>query len=282
VARHNGSGNGNGRISSAGTSTSSIGQDHQSSGDIQVESEEDLKISKFKEAIKDAERSTLLFNLDMGKVPLMSKETMNRKATLALAAMAAKKEKKNTSIPSEDAVAAIDDCLRATTGMDFFGATTKTYKHPTDPNNGAYCTVPVRYQFKDRDDKARAEKILRDLCDVHCATPYPIMVRDCMKQIIAKVKGEFPDNLIKVTVDCSSMRFKIARKERGNGKDVMPWIPYKQTIPIPDEALDVMVRKVPEDFKVTWPQSPTKKTHGSTSNTDVEPMTTDASNTPAP
>jgi hypothetical protein len=90
---------------------------------------------KIQVVIKEAKRSTLLFNLDMGKVPLVNKETMNKKATLALAAMAAKKEKKNTSIQSEDAVAAIDDCLSATTGMDFFGATTKTYRNPKDSNS---------------------------------------------------------------------------------------------------------------------------------------------------
>jgi hypothetical protein len=57
--------------------------------------QEDPVVKKFKEAIKDAERSTLIFNLDMGKVPIMNRETMNRKATLALTSMAARKEKKN-------------------------------------------------------------------------------------------------------------------------------------------------------------------------------------------
>jgi hypothetical protein len=235
-------------------------------------------VQKFRDAIKEAERSTLLFNLDMGKVPLMNKDTMNKKATLALAAMAAKKEKKNTSIPSEDAVTAIDDCLSATTGMTFFGATTKTYRNPKDPNSASFCTVPVKYEFKDKDDKVRAERILRDLCDVHCTTPYPVMVRECMKQIIDKVKVEFPENLIKVTVDCTNHVFKVARKEKGTGETIMPWIPYKFSIPIPDSVLDVSVRRVPDDFKLSWPTSPRKKSNNS-SVEDAEPMTTDA---PAP
>jgi hypothetical protein len=129
----------------------------------------DPKLTMFREAIRDAERSTLVFNLDMGKVPIMNKE----KATLSLTSMAAKKEKRTTSIPSDDAVAAIDDVLSVTTGMQFYGAQTKTYKHPSDPNSGLYCTFPVKYEFENKDDRIRAETVLRDLCDVHCATPYP-------------------------------------------------------------------------------------------------------------
>jgi hypothetical protein len=91
-----------------------------------TEDETDPKIKKFREMIKESERGTLLFNLDMGKVPLMNKETMNRKATLSLTSMAAKKEKRNTEIPSSEAIAAIDDLLSVTTGMQIYGATTKT------------------------------------------------------------------------------------------------------------------------------------------------------------
>jgi hypothetical protein len=238
--------------------------------------EEIPKVRTFKDAIKEAERSTLLFNLDMGKVPIMSKDTMNKKATLALAAMAAKKEKKPTSIPSEDAVAAIDDCLNATVGIEFYGATTKSYKHPKDPNSGSYCTVPVRYEFKDKDDKSRAEKILRDLCDIQCTTPYPVMVRESIKQIISKVKTEHPEHLIKVSVDCNKMCFKVSMKARGDGTVVMPWIPYWTTIPIPEEAQNFNIRRVPEDFKLTWPLPKRKPS------TEVEVMVHDGEEGPAP
>jgi hypothetical protein len=63
--------------------------------------------------------------------------------------------------------------LSVTTGMEFFGSQTKTYRHPSDPNSCLYCTVPVKYEFENKDDKIRAETVLRDLCDIQCATPYP-------------------------------------------------------------------------------------------------------------
>jgi hypothetical protein len=39
---------------------------------------------KVKEAIREAEKKILLFNLDLGKAPTMNKETLSRKVTLAL------------------------------------------------------------------------------------------------------------------------------------------------------------------------------------------------------
>jgi hypothetical protein len=219
----------------------------------------DPTVTRFKEAIKEAERSTLVFNLDMGKVPIMNHDTMNKRATLALTTMAARKEKKSTSIPSEESVMAIDDLLSVTEGMEFFGAATKSYSHPNDPNSGLYCTVPVKYVFKDKDDRVRAETTLRDRCDVRCTTPYPTMVRECIKQIVSKVKADRPDRLVRVNVDTGSLSFKIATKCKGNKDERMPWEPYHYLVPIPPEAMDTTKRRVPDGFKITWPNSPSPR-----------------------
>jgi hypothetical protein len=77
----------------------------------------DPVVKKFKESIMEAERSTVIFNLDMGKVPLLNKETMSKRATLALTAMAAAKEERN--FPSPEAVEAIDDVLSITKKWSF-------------------------------------------------------------------------------------------------------------------------------------------------------------------
>jgi hypothetical protein len=55
--------------------------------------------------------------------------------------------------------------------------TTKVYKGK-DGKDAGFCTVPVKYQFKDRDQKTFAEKTLRETCKVKCSTPYPVIVRE--------------------------------------------------------------------------------------------------------
>jgi hypothetical protein len=77
-----------------------------------VESPEELRIRKFNEAIRDAERSTLCFNLTMGNKPLMNKTTIAEKAALALTAMAAKVENRNSSVPSPEAIASMTSPAR--------------------------------------------------------------------------------------------------------------------------------------------------------------------------
>jgi hypothetical protein len=67
-----------------------------------VETDEEKKVRKFAEAIKDAERSTLCFNLNMGNKPIMNKTTISERATLALTSMAAKVEGKNSAVPSPE------------------------------------------------------------------------------------------------------------------------------------------------------------------------------------
>ena len=54
---------------------------------------------RFRDLVSEAGKSSLIFNLDMGRVPLINKETMSIKATSALTAMAATLENRPASKP---------------------------------------------------------------------------------------------------------------------------------------------------------------------------------------
>ncbi len=223
-----------------------------------VESDDEKKVRKFAEAIRDAERSTLCFNLNMGNKPIMNKTTISERATLALTTMAAKVEGKNSAIPSPETVAALDDVTSLVTSMELFGSNTKQYKgkeKDKDDKDGkdnqapTFCTVPVRYQFKDREQRVFAEKQLRDLCKVKCSTPYPAVVRECIKQVVDHTRESFPDDYIRVSVMVKDFALKLQRRPKG--KD-LPWTTYPDLLKLPNEALDVSLKKVPEGFKMFY------------------------------
>ncbi len=172
-----------------------------------VETEEEKKIRKFGEAIRDAERSTLCFNLDMGNVPIMNKHTISEKASLALAKMAAAAENRN--FPSPDKIEALDDITSMVTNMELYGSSTKQY---TGKDSTGFCTVPVRYQFKDREQKTFAEKTLRDICKVKCSTPYPAIVRECIKHVVAHVREVHPKDFVRVSVITKDFSLKVSRR----------------------------------------------------------------------
>jgi hypothetical protein len=218
----------------------------------------------FKEAVKLAERSTLIFNLDMGRVPIMNVETIKTKATLALTSMAAKREAgNNTSVPSEDTITAIDDVLSLVTNMELYGRKTKTYNNTRDKNSGLFCTIPVKYEFTDREARFEAETILRDKCGAHVSTPYPAILRECIKQVIDKVKSDYPSNQVKVTVDPNSFSLKVSMRQKVEGTPGN-WETFEKKIPLPQEAMDVYSRKVPENFRMEFlPPNKEKGTKGS-------------------
>ena len=215
------------------------------------------EVRKFKEAVKDAERSTLVFNLDMGSVPILNMDTISKKATLALTTMAAKAEGKRDTMPSMDAVAAIDDVLSVTKGMNFFGKSTKPYKNPKDKENtGKYYTIPVKYDFKDKDTRIRAETTLRERCKVNCSTPYPTILRECIRQTVNHYKSKYPEQIVRVQVDSSNMCLKVFRRPADKGSQ---WEQLNNPPKLPDEVLNINARAVPVGFimpLVPIPSSP--------------------------
>jgi hypothetical protein len=219
-----------------------------------AETEEEKKLRKFGEAIKDAERSTLCFNLDMGNVPIMNKKSMSEKASLALTRMAAAVEGKNRAVPSPDKIESLDDITSMVTNMELYGSSTKQY---TGKDSSGFCTVPVKYQFKDREQKTFAEKTLRDICKVKCATPYPAIVRECIKQVVDHVRISHPKDFVRVSVMVKDFSLKVSR--RPPGKD-LPWHEYPDLLRLPNKALDVSARNVPEGLRMFFLPSEPQET----------------------
>jgi hypothetical protein len=90
--------------------------------------EEDSRRKRFVQAVREAEKSTLVFNTDMGTVAVMNPNTMNRKFSMALKAKAAEVDGNVNGEPKADTVTQLDDTLSMVKNMDYFGKTTKQAK----------------------------------------------------------------------------------------------------------------------------------------------------------
>jgi hypothetical protein len=208
------------------------------------------KIRAFKKAVKEAEKSTLIFNLDMGKVQLLNQTTMCNKATMALAGLAGKVE--DCESPCQETIEAIDEVIGAVKNVKIFGKSTKPYHNPANPNdpkNGSFCTVPVRYDFPDKKVRECAETILRDKCKAQCSTPYPVILRACIRKLVKHVKTEYPEDFVKVTVIPNKLGLKVARRT-GSGENKGMWFNYEKLVGLPNEVLDVSTFKAPDLSKL--------------------------------
>ena len=206
--------------------------------------EVDPALEKFREIVQDAEKSTVVFNLDMGRVPLINRSTMGIKATSALTAMAAAVEGRPANNPSTDTVTAIDDVLSVAEKVSFFGKSTKSLKGK-NPNSGAFCTIPVCYTFPDRETRFNAEQTIRTRCKASCSTPYPAALRECIKLAMVAGKRARPDEFVRVNVDLPKLSLKMSWRARNQNT----WSRHDKHIPIPTLVIQSPSR-VPEGLEL--------------------------------
>ena len=167
------------------------------------------EIRRFQETVRRCENSALVLNLNLGNVPTLNEKTIARKTTFALTSMAAKVEGKNSVVPSNEAIEAIEDVLSIATNLTLLGKKTRYVKSPKDSNQ-SFCSVPVRYDFKSKEDRYEAENVLRKTCKISCNTPYPLLLRNCVKKTLDEAKKLHPGKFVRVNVDTENLCLKVA------------------------------------------------------------------------
>jgi hypothetical protein len=221
-----------------------------------VETTEQVRAElRFKDAIRESEKAILLHNLNMGNAPMLNPDSMNTKVTADLISKAAETESSrtgnnNTGRPSQGIIDSLDDLISVATNMEFFGKVTKPCKIPG--KNATFYTIPVKLKFKDRDTRMRAENILRDLCQVSISTPYPFILRECIKRTTSHYKDKYPDSFIKVNVEPNSQSLRVSMRP-GPKEEKNDWVVIERHVPLPPAAMDVAARKLPDDFEISFP-----------------------------
>jgi len=194
---------------------------------------------KVKKVLREAERRTVLFELDLGPAPIINKETISRKVTMALHGKASEG---NHDWNIKDAGEMVDDVLSCSQ-LEFLGSGTRKFfnnRSQTDPRNGKMCTVPIRMDFKNKDTRIRAESTLKGICKVNCSVPYPKKLRAMIRDTIAEGKKIHKESFIKTKVDIDNLRLSALAKIGGSwtslGLDkVIPLDILDRNTIIPDE-----------------------------------------------
>ena len=184
-----------------------------------VISAEEAAARKVKHAIKEAEKNTLVFNQDLGNAPTMNKDTLARKVTMALSASCAE-GKHDYHIG--DAEEVIDDLLSCSK-LEFLGTSTRKYinnRDEKDPRNGKMCTMPVRFDFKDRETRIQAEISLRKICQARCTTPYPKKLRALLDTLVKEGKKVAPEKFIRTRVNADKLTVDVHAKVGAEWKDL--------------------------------------------------------------
>jgi hypothetical protein len=202
-----------------------------------IVNQEEVRKKKFVQAVKEAEKSVLVFGLDLGKVQIMNTATISRNVTQDIVRKAAVTENKTDGRPGEETVALLEDTLSMVTSMDFFGKVTKPFNNKrdvNDVNNGKFCTLPVKLNFKNKEAKARAETILRRHCGISGSTPYPQKLRKLIGKTLADERAKNPQCFIQVRVDSDNLALKVSKRN-----DKKEWVNNYISIDLPAEVMDL-------------------------------------------
>jgi hypothetical protein len=192
----------------------------------------ELEVKRIRQAISKAERAVTLFDLDLGPVPVLNRDTLSKKVTLVLHGCAQSEGiyKDNPSAAEE----AIDDILSCAT-IDILGKGSKVFynrKDTNDPRNGKMCSVPIKLSFKDKNTRFQAELALKKACKVRCATPYPKELRTLMDELVQSCKPSNQGCFILPKVDAEKMVITArARNDKG-------WADLDRSVTIPTDLLD--------------------------------------------
>jgi hypothetical protein len=206
----------------------------------------------FNKAVKDAERSILVFNLNLGSTPIMNFNTISSKVTVSLLNLM--KEKEKTAVPTQEAKDFIDDILSQVVKMDFYGTKTSPCKFQgNSEKNGTFYTVPVKMMFKDRKGAQTASELLRECIGLSSTTPYHRSLRAAISLAVKLVKEENPGYQAKTNLDLNGKTLKCFIRTDTNPPG--NWVPYGKNIPLPEQALDPSIRNF-SDMCLRSPSSP--------------------------
>jgi hypothetical protein len=196
-------------------------------------SEEEKSRKRIRQAINKAEKSSILFGMDMGEVPTINKETLARKLTIDLHRRA--KKGAVDAKYSEKQVEEMTDDMLTCASLDFLGNGTKLYQNKyndKDTNNGKFCTMPVKMLFKDKKERILAEQHLRKVCKVKCSTPYPKGLRTLITNLISDAKRSKQGHFILAKVNVENLTVNAFASEDNK------WIDLNISREIPLNILD--------------------------------------------
>jgi hypothetical protein len=208
----------------------------------------------FNKAVKEAERSILIFNLNLGRSPSMNPTSISSKVTVSLLNAMSAKENKLPGHHSNDTKEFIDDILSQVTKMEFFGAKTIPCKFPNDSKrNGEFYTVPVKMMFRDRKAAQTASELFRTVLGINSTTPYHRSLRAAMTQVVGQVKEENPGHQCKVNLDLNGRSLKcfIRRDSNPPGE----WYSAGSNHKLSASALDPQTRHMGKSTRPTSPSA---------------------------
>jgi len=234
-----------GRRNRQGKSTaenfSTHGEDDGSYGEQRKVSD----LDPFTAAVRDAERSCLIHNLNLGQSPILNPTTISAKVTSAIMTLVNEVEGGVSGKISNLAKEVTGDIMSMVKSMDLYGTGTRPCKIPGNPSaNGSFYTVPVKLSFQNKQTAQRVTDLLKNRYKISTSTPYHRSLRTAMNLVREKVRNENPDSQVMVNLEFAARSLEAKIRPEGASSTGTRWKTLATRYPLPKEALDPKLSEV--------------------------------------
>jgi exonuclease III len=180
---------------------------HAAPSQSEIESESEFapppaKPDPFSATVKDAEKSILIHNLNLGQNPTLNPATISSKITAALLLCVAQVDPLALGQVTAGVKDTIDDIMGLVKGMTLFGTGTRPNRNPLKPeDNGKFYTVPVKLTFASKQVAIRVTEVLKGKYKLPITTPYHKSLRACFTHVQKSVRALNPNHQVRVNLD---------------------------------------------------------------------------------
>jgi hypothetical protein len=213
----------------------------------------------FTNAVREAERSVVIFNLNLGQSPLLNPVTISSKVTGALIQAAAANVAPSHGDATTIAGEMVNDLLSQVKSMELFGKSTRPCKDPKNPAlDASFYTVPVKLSFNNKQVAKQVNDILRQQYKVSTSIPYHKTLKKAMTMAHDKVSKANPGKQVLISLEVSKKCLKPMVRDpptQSGRKGPANWVATGSYIGLPLDALDPKIRDISENFCL--PTSPT-------------------------
>ncbi len=208
----------------------------------------------FETAVREAERSVVIYNLNLGQSPLLNPATISSKVTAALIISAT--DNLRDDIPNKAAIAGemVHDLLSQVKSMVLFGKGTRPCKDPRNSaNNGKFYTVPVKLSFGNKQVAKSVNDILRQKYKVSTSIPYHKTLKKAITMAHDRISSTCQGLQVLISLDMVNRCLKPFVREppaRASRSGPANWRSAGPPIQLPREALDPKIKEISEDFSL--------------------------------
>ena len=192
-------------------------------------------LTELRDGLKKADLESVLFEADLGPLPVANRTTLVNALSSGLRAAAIGKAEATGSDPSES-IRIMEDALSCVADMEFLGQTSKKFigkGGESDPRSNKFCTMPIKLRFDDRSARINFERSIKANCGLRATMSVPAPIRTEQTAFGKAVRARYPGEIVMVRPDIAALEFVAFHKVDGGER----WLRCPEALPIPHGIL---------------------------------------------